>query len=267
MGEYQLESAEIADAIRVRHLLTPISRAVGFERTASEHDVIDVLRSHDFDIGPVWLDGVIVGFVRAADLDDRSTDPIEPRFRRLDGSLLVSADATVGSVMGWLQERPFLFVVDRIEIVGLVTPSDLNKQPGRVYFYLLIADLEVMAAQAIRKSYPNQEHALSKLSRDPRRKAERLLTAQRDGDVEADAVAVLDFGDLLAIIGGTPDLRSMLAPALAEQWDVRSRALRRLRNDVMHMGRSLATDRKSSLERLTRLDGILRAMIGGFSGV
>ena len=267
MAEYQLETAEIADAIRVRHLLTPISRAVGFDPAASEHEVIDVLRSHDFDIGPVWVNGVIVGFVRAADLDSRRTDPIEPRFRRLDGSVLVRADATVGKLMGWLQERPFLFVVDRNEVVGLVTPSDMNKQPGRVYFYLLIADLEVLAAQAIRTSYTNQEDALSKLSRDQRRKAARLLAAQRDGDVEADAVAVLDFGDLLAIIGATPELRSIFAPAIAEQWDARSRELRRLRNDVMHMGRSLATDRKSSLERLTRLDGVLHAIISGFGRV
>ncbi len=267
MARYELESAEIADAIRVRHLLTPISQAVAFDPTASERDVIDVLRGHDFDTAPVWANGVIVGLVRAADLDVVANDTIEGRFIRLDGSLLVSAEATVGELMRWLKERPFLFVVDRNEVVGLVTPSDLNKQPGRAYFYLLIADLELMAAQSIRQHFTNQEEALEMLSRDRRRKAQRLLAEQRNADIVADAVAARDFADLLTIIGSTAALRSPLPMDVAERWERHTTELRDLRNDVMHLGRTMATDLEPSLDRLIALDGVLHAMIRGLGGM
>ena len=42
--------------------------------------------------------------------------------------------------------EPFLVVVEGRDIVDLVIPSDLNKQPGRTYFYPLVVGLELNLA-------------------------------------------------------------------------------------------------------------------------
>ena len=108
--------------------------------------------------------------------------------------------------MAYLHDRPFLFVVEGREITGLVTPSDLNKQPGRTYFYLLIANLEIAIAEMVRSHFANQSDALGLISKSRRGSVASRLAELRTGDVDADVVAALDFADLLTVVKNTPTL-------------------------------------------------------------
>jgi len=55
---------------------------------------------------------------------------------------LVSADVPVSRALEWLMETPCLFVLDGRRITGFFVEADLNKQPARTHFYLLVASLE-----------------------------------------------------------------------------------------------------------------------------
>ena len=62
-------------------------------------------------------------------------------------------------------------VFHRQEVVGLVTPADINKLPARVYVYNLIGELELGLANRVRRHFANgSDKLLQALSADRRQK-------------------------------------------------------------------------------------------------
>ncbi len=258
-----LSSDDIASAIQTRHVLTDIQGALTFTGGEPQSKAAATLRTRDFDNAPVRLGGSIAGYVGRDDLDPNAGDPVEEKLRRLDESMLVSADAPLGQLMNWLSSKPLLFVVEHHQIVGLVTPSDLNKQPGRTYFYLLIAGLETALADLIRSYFPDQAGAVSLLPEHRRKALNKRRGEQRDADVFADEIAAMYFTDLLDIVEASHHLRRIFTVSDEGDWRGGVREpLRRLRNQAMHPVKTLVRDRDGSLKRLTEMDVRLRDLLG-----
>jgi hypothetical protein len=69
----------------------------------------------------------------------------------------VAGDTPLGALMPAMARSPFLLGVEGRAVSGLVTPSDLNKQAGRTYYYLLVAAVEMNLAERIREYFADQE--------------------------------------------------------------------------------------------------------------
>lgn len=254
-------SDDIATAIRTRHLQTPIDRVLTYGVDTPAADVAAALADGGFDHAPVTRDGEIFGYVRHVDLTGRDSMLVD-HVRPLSASRLIAGDTPLAILLPALRRAEFLFVVDGHDIVGIVSPADLNKQPGRTYFYLLVCALELALAERARDYFPDQEKALALLPRSRQEGIkERLATETRD-DVVADVVAAMQFSDLMKLFKKSEELRSTFGSYSATSWDKEvSAPLIDLRNTVMHSVRTLATDAPSSLQRLISLDERLRDLL------
>ncbi len=193
---------EIAASIRVRHIQTPLPRLLSFPRTEAVATARQALADRQFDSAPVLDAGQVCGYVLGSDLPNgRGT--IEPHIRLITIGTVVTGDTPLAALMPWMVDAGFLYVVDGNKVAGIVTPYDLNKQPGRTYFYLLISVLELALAERIRGHFRDQEAAVNMLRASRRRRIQDRLREQRGRDIVADQVAAMDFADLFSIIGET----------------------------------------------------------------
>ncbi|MFU8874357.1 CBS domain-containing protein [Micromonospora sp. SL4-19] len=254
-------SDDIATAIRTRHLQTPIARVLCYGVDTPASDVAGALADAGFDYAPVTRDGEICGYVRRVDLVDCS-GPLAAQARPLTASRVIAGDTPLAALLPALRNAEFLFVVDGHDIVGIVSPADLNKQPARTYFYLLVSTLELTLAERTRGFFDDQDKALELLRESRRERIRERLAAEARDDVVADVVAAMDFTDLMNVVKKTEPIRSGFGSYSAGQWEKEvSAPLINLRHDVMHTVRTLATDAPSSLQRLIGLDDQLRKLL------
>ena len=252
---------EIAASIRVRHIQTPLPRLLGFPRTEATTNVRQALAERQFDSAPVLDDGQVSGYVLASDLQN-DTDTIEPHIRPITIGTVITGDTPLVALLPCMVDAGFLYVVEGNKIAGIVTPHDLNKQPGRTYFYLLVTALELALAECIRGHFRDQETAVHMLLPSRRRRVRDRLREQQDRDTVADHVAAMDFVDLFSVIGETDELLHAFGPYTSDGWlrDV-TKPIYSLRNDVMHTVRTFVTDAAQSLLHLIHLDELVRQLL------
>lgn len=255
---------EIHLAIRVRQCQTAMDQALAFEPESDEARVHDELEVAKFDQAPVIQGGVPTGYVLRRELAPSSRRPVGAVAHPLEPSVMVSADAPLGRALSWLAAKSFLFVLDGVEISGFVTPSDVNKQPGRTYLFLLIAELELAMSEIVRAHHPDQKDAIELLGRERIPAVHERYEEEQRLNVEADLVSCVQFADLLTITGKSPACRSAFSASSRSEWDRLTGSLDGLRNAVMHPVRPILNDRRS-LKELVELSGRLEALLWAFT--
>ena len=261
---------EIAAAIRARHLETPLDQVVGFDVETSECHTVGVLSDHGFDQAPVFRDGSPVGFVIGADLDMQGGGHIETKMQTLGPEHLVSGESSLERTIRWLAERKFLFVLDGNAITGLMTTADLNKRAGRTYFFLMLAELELVLSELIRQKFPVQPAASDTSMPQPgvlealghaRRNGvlDRFSDDQRQG-VDADLVACLTFADVCRVAENDAEIRGGLGFESKKRAKETFEPIKALRDDVMHPVRAMLTPNRP-IGVLEDLDRELRGLI------
>ena len=213
-----------------------------------------------FDQAPVVDQGRIIGLTRVTLL--RAVARVGDAVDSIRPADLVSADAPVSRALSWLRDTPCLFVLDGRRITGFFVQADLNKQPARTYFYLLVASLEAGLAGLVRAWADGDEEKLAAaMPVRVRYRAERASSEARSEDVDADLVAYLLFSDLLRVVERIPELRRALGSSSASHWHDRTSSLVSLRNAVMHPARNLVGRERYRLVRLVELDATLRDLV------
>lgn len=252
---------DIASAIQVRHLQVELEEAMTLEPGDDARQAAASLAERGFDQAPVTENGRIVGLFwseRAHDRGSRVIDALDT----VAIENLVSADAPVSHALAWLADARCLFVLDGRRISGFVTEADLNKQPARVYFYLLVASLETALAQLLRRwTGGDEERVVAALPTGIRRRVLAARSESRADDVDADIIAFLLFSDILRVIGRIPSLLELLGARSTSAWENRTGALVGLRNAVMHPTKELL-GRERPLVRLVEHDSLLRELLG-----
>jgi len=138
--------------ITVKSIMTPKEELI----TCSEDVPIDKLREeatqHHFDVIPLSQNGKIdqFYFVHRNSIMDITRD------------WLISLDTTIEDLIQLFVDtnKPAFFVIQKQEIVGIVTPADLNKIPSRMYFYNLVGELEVELVGILRDHFNMKEKLL-----------------------------------------------------------------------------------------------------------
>jgi len=131
--------------LRVRHIAT-----FDVQSCEPEDSAAAVFERHpDFDQFPVTQDGRVIGVIERG--DGEMGGPVRDHFRRLDDSMLVSAEEPLTGFISLLEEKPhYRLVVLGTRIAGIVTRSDLIKLPVRLVAFMAITHLEILMADLIR---------------------------------------------------------------------------------------------------------------------
>ena len=250
---------EIAASFTVRHVQTPASRLRGFDVEEPASEAVDIMKSHTFDFAPAYRGGRLLGRVARDDLVDATTvgDALQP----LAGHYIVSAHSPMTELLRWLTSDPWLLTVDGRDISGVVTPSDLNRQASRTYLYMLVVDLELTLAAAIRDHFEDQSDAMELLGEAARADIEKLASEARTTNLDPDLVSFMNLSNLLHIAGKTPAIRQeMFGYETRSSWKKDTGAFIEIRHDVMHPVRPLLND-QDGIERLVDLEGRLRSFL------
>ena len=75
----------------------------------------------------------------------------------LNDCTLVSAESSTASVLQLLPRNKFLFVVDKRGLSGFIVTSDLDRHAVRSYLYLLIAGVEMLLSEIVKRAVPEEE--------------------------------------------------------------------------------------------------------------
>ena len=120
---------EIADSIQARHLQVPLEEALVLRHDEPSLEAAGRLSERNFDRAPVVTDGRVIGVAERTQLQAAAGSLVGEAYDRLDPSLLVSADAPVARLLGWLATSEFLFVLDGHDITGFVTsgPAEVDR--------------------------------------------------------------------------------------------------------------------------------------------
>lgn len=249
---------EVSSAIRVRHVQTPIAQVLCIDQAQPMDLVAALLAAKGFDEAPVTRDGAIVGLIRPdrASSSLSAKDAMEP----LGVGSFVGADAGIGSLLQWLTDRSSYLVLDGREISGLVTRADLNKQPVRTHFYLLLATVEMGLADAIRRAYRKQDRILSLLSEERARRVRARFEEERAADADSDLVAVLDFVDVMTVSRKTPSIDSRITATSQVRLKTIAGKAARIRNHVMHPTRPGLVAPDLNVEHLAITERSLQAI-------
>jgi hypothetical protein len=256
---------DISAAIQVRHLQVRLAEALTFDPSDSADKAARELVSRGFDQAPVIEGGRLTGLVRVVKLREGAL-LVKDAFDLIEAEDLVSADAPVSRALDWLLAKSCLFVLDGREITGFFLQSDLNKQPARTYFYLLVAGLELALAQRLRWWTGDVEDRV--LAVMPEQTRRRVLKERESGhrdDVDADLVAYLNFSEILCLAGRIPEISQALGIRSSESWVELSSGFVGLRTSVMHPTKNLL-GRKRLLPALVNLDRSLRQLLMGLEG-
>ena len=192
------------------------------------------------DTIPIEHQGQIVSVLRRG---QDTPVPLTPEW-------LVSRDTAIPDVVQLFAEKrtPCLFVFFRQEVIGIVTPADLNKLPARTYFYNLLAELEMTIAEIVRRQYgTKQDNILNLLGKQD--ELDEIKQKMAESDLSIDIVHWLDLSDLVNLACKNDILRKSLGFPSAKQVGKKMNGLVDMRHDIMHPVR-LILDDYTGIERL-----------------
>jgi hypothetical protein len=220
----QTTLAGLETGLRVRHITT-----YALDTCRPDDDVQDVLadeRLKDFDCIPVRDGGSIVGYVqREPHVRGRAHD----QMRSIVESVLVSADLPLTQFMPLVPERPFRLVLDGATIRGIVTWSDLQKLPVRLFVFSLVAHLELLMTRVINSRCPNPETWFSCLSPARQGKVRQDFKRFQQERLDPPLIEFTSFGDKRQVL---KEILSLDAVASTELLELNTE----LRDKVSHAG-------------------------------
>ena len=122
----------------------------------------------------------------------------------------ITRDTSIPMIIQLFNEsnKPCLFVISGQNIIGIVTPADLNQLTSRTYFYNLMAELERRIATHIRKHF-DEDKKIWDLIKDTEKQS-KMQKKLADSSLELGVIHTLFLSDMVNIIKDDKKLREQL---------------------------------------------------------
>lgn len=227
------------------------------ERNENKTNKSDYL---NYDATPILKDDIIDSFILKTDQDKKM---------QITREWLISSDTSIPDLLEIFvkSSKPVLFVFQKQDLIGLVTPADLNKIEARLFIYVLIGQLELKLANFIRdKGKLTKEQILFSLSEYRRTELSQMMEMMLDEDVyvDFDLIEQLQFSDLLSIIKEQTALFKALNYSSTANTHKNLGGLNQLRNNIMHPISPLIQNKNESLkqlhDRISRIEDLFQRL-------
>ena len=244
-----IEEEIVFPRIDLTRLAVPLDRCVVAPLGSITQELLDMLEKGDFDQAPVVKDGIPIGVISRQHLRELHEKHIaltgqDPEINRVhlepvtefDKVLDVLAEHQAAIVRGTVNER--------VEYVGLVTRSDLNKHPVRVMAYEILARFEMALAQLVAETFSDPWEWLKHLDDDRKARILGYWELAKRRNVDTGPVASITLTELNQVLKQEKQLYRRLG--LTEKTVKKlTNSLPEFRNRVMHPVRPLVTDGES----------------------
>ena len=214
------------------------------EKSLSKFDHLPVIRTEGAHI--------IVGLLNRLEAVERwseaaGPDTVATAMHRLDEEILVSADTAILTFLEHADQRPCRLVLHKDHIDGIVTIADLQKLPVRALLFLLVAHVELLLAENIRRAVSSDADWLSALCPKRRESVEAGWQELKKANMAIDRLSASQFCDkreALVQLVQLPDLRTSQARNQLME-------IEKMRNEVVHAV-EYAHDRASAHKTIRR---------------
>jgi hypothetical protein len=209
----------------------------------------------DFDVVGVRQEGCVVGYAERADLGGAA---LGDRLRPFDESLLIPDSAPLADVVLGLAKSPRLFVRVLGAVGGILTMSDLQKPPLRMWLFGMVTLIEMRISRLIEQMCPGDSWKRH-VSEGRLQKTEALLEERRRRNQSLELIDCLQISDKGQIIARNEEIRSLTRFTSRRQVEEAIKALESLRNNLAHSQDILSCDWETIVWLCQDVDGVSRA--------
>jgi hypothetical protein len=203
---------------------------VSFDACTAAAEVLEVMEKRNFDVVGVRKEGAVIGYVERTDL---CVATCGENVRPIDGANTISETASLADVVLGLVNSPRLFVRDLGAVGGIVTMSDLQKPPVRMWVFGMITLMEMRVTRLIELKCQGDSWK-QYLSESRLQKAEALLEERRRRNQNLELLDCLQISDKGQIIARNEDIRRMTRMQSRRQAEQTIKMLESLRNNLAH---------------------------------
>jgi len=142
------------------------------------------------------------------------------------------------------------------QVGGIVTRSDLQKPPVRMWLFGMVTIIEMRVTRMIEQNAPGEDWRQS-LSDARLEKAEALLAERARRNQDLDLLDCLQFSDKCQIVARNETLRARTQYDSRRKLEDAAKRLERLRNNLAHAQDIVSTDWETLVELSENLDNLL----------
>ena len=239
-----------AEGFTVRDIAEPM---LSFDASTDADDALRLMNQRNFDVVGIRREGAVIGYVERGDLIGETCGQ---HVREFEAALVVSDAASLADTVLKLETSPRLFVRILGSLGGIVTKSDLQKPPVRMWLFGIITIVEMRLSALIEKMCPGDAWR-EFLSESRLQKAQVLLEERLRRNQSLGLVDCLQFSDKGQIIARNEAIRELTMFDSRRKTETAIRMLESLRNNLAHSQDILACDWETILLLSRGLDAVL----------
>ncbi len=226
---------------------------VSFDATASAEDVRGMMESKRLDVVGIRTDGRVQGYAERADLGRGTCADFE---QPLTQELIILDSSSLPDLVLRLRDRRRLFVSVLGHVGGIVSRTDLQKPPVRMWLFGMVTLIEMRFSRLIER-FCMDEAWKEFLSAGRIQKAEQLLEERMRRNQHLTLADCLQLSDKAQIIARNPQLRMMTRFDSRNQLEKAAKMLEKLRNNLAHSQDIITSDWEAIVALSENLDAVL----------
>lgn len=209
-----------------------------FDASASAEEAARLMDARGYDVVGVRSAGLVAGYVERGELGaGRCGDAMRP----IAGDACIGDGAPLSAVVLGLAGAPRLFVRALGAVGGIVTLSDLQKPPVRMWLFGMISLIEMRTTRLIELKC-GVEGWQRHLSENRLQKARDLLEERRRRNQDPGLLDCLQLADKGQIIARNEDVRRLTNFQSRRQVEQAIGMIESLRNNLAHSQDIVASD-------------------------
>jgi hypothetical protein len=201
-----------------------------FDASLPAAEVRAVMTRRRYRVAGIRQEGTICGYVRQEELADGVCGTAIHTFE--EGEVIADSLGFPELVLR-LDARPQVFVKILGQVGGIITKTDLQKPPVRMWLFGMITIIEMGLTQLIQAAYPDGSWRQC-LSAGRLQKAETLLEERKRRNQDLDLLDCLQFSDRGQIVLRTEELRQRAGFVSRSRGEQTVKELEALRNNLAH---------------------------------
>ena len=246
--------------VRMQRLFTEgfivldISEAlISFDADRDAADVQRFMSEKNLSIIGVRIDGVVAGYITR---DKLTGGKCADHMQTFDDKQVLSATSSLQEVMEALAENRYCFVSVLGKVGGIVSRTDIQKPPVRMWLFGMITIMEMFMVRTIEEIYPNGSWQ-QQVSQGRLKKAEEILRERQRRNQDARLIDCLQFSDKGNILIKNPDLRKDFGFESMRMAKRAVKDLESLRNNLAHAQDILTHNWAAIVTMATRVNKIM----------
>ena len=203
---------------------------VSFDDFASTKQVLAFMNARRFEVVGIRREGRVEGYAELADLGNgRCAEYVKP----FDDTLVVLSTLPLPELVLRFREHRRLFVSVLGSVGGIVSRTDLDKPPVRMWLFGMVTLVEMRFGRLIERFCPDDSWKQF-LPASRIQKAEQLLQERNRRNQSPTLLDCLQLSDKGQIVARNPELREMTRFQSRRQVEGNAKMLEKLRNNLAH---------------------------------